>query len=368
MTLNVLLVYYEPAVSGQSTHVLSLARALRQHRVTVVLPEALAALAPDFQQAGARVVSLPLRKVFWSLSTISAFTGLIRQEHFDIVHVHSQEAGLVGRALAYLAGARHILYTPQTIDIRRAGWHWLYALLEVILSVITERIISVNEADRRRLIRWGIPAAKVVAIPNGIDLARFSTPVDPAALRKKLGMSVERPLVMQVGRLSPQKDPFAFVEGARRILERHPEAQFALVGKGPLQEELASRIAALGLSQQVFMAGWQDDAWQLMAAAEVITLTSRWEGTPYSLLEAMACAKPVVATAVNGCPEIVLHGETGFLAPAGDLEAWVAGVARLLEQPAQAARMGQRGRQWVEEKFSTDKMGKQIEALYRQVL
>jgi len=365
--LNVLLIYYEPQPSGQTTHVLSLAQGLDRSRynVTVVLPANLQHTVQAFRQTGATVVPLPLRKVVWSPSAVSTVTRRIRRQNIDIVHVHSQEAGLMARIVAWMAGARRIIYTPQTIDIRQTRWRWLYVLIERTLASVTDTIISVNEADRNRLIRWGIPPSKVVTIPNGIALDAFAEgSVDARDLRRTLGLDENRPVVMQVGRLSAQKNPLAFVEGAARVVRDRPDVQFALVGEGPLREAVAERIRTLDLDRRVRLLGWREAAFRLMPAADVVSLTSRWEGTPYTLLEAMAWSRPVVATAVNGCPEIVLDGITGLLAPPGDVEAWARCVVRLVSDPALSARMGQQGRRRMEACFSLPAMIECVEKVY----
>lgn len=363
--MNILLVYYEPIPAGQTTHVLSLAHSLacRGYRLTVVLPAGLSSRA-SFEQAGVQVVPLPMGKVWWPPRAIMSLLRLIRTHNFDVVHIHSQEAGLVARPLARLAGARRILYTPQTIDIRQKRWQWLYSLVERVLATLTDVIISVNETDRARLLRWGISPHRVVTVPNGIDLISFDKAGDEMEL-EAVGLSKDLPLVMQVGRLGPQKDPLAFVEGAAHVLRARPDVQFALVGEGPLQNAVLARIEQLGLAGQVRLTGWRDQAFRLMGCADIVTLTSRWEGTPYALLEAMACSRPVVATAVNGCVEIVAHGVTGFLTPPGDIQTWAKCVLYLLEHPAEAAAMGRAGRQRVEEGFTLQEMVRRIEQLYQ---
>lgn len=367
---HLLLIYYEPTPSGQSTHVLSLVERLprERYRLTLVLPDrilpALRPLLPD----DIEVVPLPLRKLLWGPGVILPLRRLIRRRQIDLIHVHSQEAGLPMRLIAPLIGGRSpLLYTPQTIDIRRKRWHWLYLGLERLLAPLTDRIISVNEADRQRLLSLGIAPAKVVTIPNGIDLSRFTAPGDPAELRRSLGLDIDRPLVMQVGRLTAQKDPLMFVAGAARVLREIPQAQFAMIGEGVLHEEVADRIAELGLSDQIRLLGWRDEAFRLMPAADIITLTSRWEGTPYTLLEAMAWARPVVATAVNGCPEVVEDGLTGYLVPPGDSGLWAEKAIILLHEKEKAAEMGRQGRRRVEEIFSVERMAADVEALYRSL-
>jgi glycosyltransferase involved in cell wall biosynthesis len=367
--MRILLVYYEPQPSGQTRHVLSLAQGLdpARHQLTVVLPDCLQDLVPDFVRTGARVVSLPLRKVVADPRTLRALAQQIRSSGPEVVHVHSQEAGLYARIMARLGGARAIVYTPQTIDIRRGRWHWLYALAERALASITDRIVSVNEADSKRLRQWGLAAHMVITIPNGIDLREFSRRIDVAQVRRSLRASPRNPLVLQVGRLSAQKNPIGFVEGAARVIRMFPDARFALVGDGPLRDRVAQRVHGLGLEGKVHLAGWRAGASELMAAADLVTLTSLWEGAPYSLLEAMAWSKPVVATAVNGCPEIVANGVTGVLVPARDSVAWGEAAAELLRNPARAEAMGLNGRQRVEQLFTLPLMIDRTERLYQDV-
>lgn len=364
--MQVLLIYYEPVPAGQTTHVLALASGLDRSKFcpTIVLPTALQPSIAAFQRVGVRVVPLPLRKLMWPLQAVAALARLIRQEGFDIVHVHSQEAGLLARVVARMAGARRIIYTPQTIDIRQVRWHWLYVLVERALAHLTDTVISVSEFDRERLIGWGLAPYKVVTIPNGIDPNAFETPADVGRLRQELGVDEERPLVMQVGGLRAQKAPLAFVEGASRVARECPNVQFVLIGEGPLTEKVRARVLELGLERHVRLTGWREGAYRLMPAANIVTLTSQWEGMPHVLLEAMACSRPVVATAVNGCPEIVVDGVTGFLVPAGDPAAWARRVVDLLNDPVTADAMGRRGRERVEERFSLRRMIAQIERLY----
>lgn len=366
--LKVLLVYYEPQSSGQTAHVLSLARGLDRQRfdITVVLPEDLERPAADLMQAGARVVPLCLHKLVWHPQAILGLARLVRELPADIVHIHSQEAGLIARPVARLAGAGAVLYTPQTIDVRRARWQGLYRLLEHTLAGITTAIASVNESDRRRLVQWGIPAHKVVTVPNGIDLAAFEGPMDVAGQRGALGLDNDQLLVMQVGRLTAQKNPVAFVEGAAHLVGQHPAVQFALVGDGPLRNSIAARVHQLGLEGKVHLLGWREGASRLMAAADIVTLTSRWEGAPYALLEAMAWSRPVVSTAVNGCPEIVADGVTGLLVPAGDPAAWARALAALLDDREKSAAMGRLGRQRVEAYYALPQMIARLERLYER--
>jgi glycosyltransferase involved in cell wall biosynthesis len=345
--------------------VLSVARGLaaRGHHVSVVLPADLERSIKAFQQAEVNVIPLPLQKLLWPLRSIFSLVKLVRSGP-DIVHVHSQEAGLLGRAVAWMAGARAIVYTPQVIDIRRTRWHWLYVLVERFLARITDVIVSVSDSDRERMIRWGIPPQKIVKIPNSVDVNEIDGISDTDRIRKALGLDPERPLVMQVGRLSAQKNPLAFVEGAAQVLQKRPDAQFALVGEGPMREAITQHAETLGLNGALRLLGWRDNAAAMMTAADVVSLTSEWEGMPHTLLEAMAKSRPIVTTDVNGCPDVVVDGKTGFLVPPGDTLVWAERIIDLLENPKLMDKMGRRGRERVIERFSQEQMITCIEELY----
>ena len=122
------------------------------------------------------------------------------------------------------------------------------------------------------------------------------------------------------------------------------------------------------MDKHVCWLGWQDKAYKFIGAADIISLTSRWEGLPYVLLEAMAWSRPVVTTAVNACPEIVKHGITGYIVPQSDVVAWANYVIKLLENPEQSVDMGQRGNELVIEEFSLQKMIDQIQRLYDRLI
>ncbi len=360
------MVYYEPFPSGQTTHVLSLAKGLdpAQFKIRVFLPNSLVSVAGQFEETGAEVILGPFRKTYWGPAAVSSLFKLIKVNPNAIVHFHSQEAALMGRPMAKIAGAKHILYTPQTIDIRQKRFQKVYSAIEVFLAHITNKILSVNESDRLRLNSWGIPREKIVTIYNGIDLEKFNTVPDLTELCTILGVDSTRPLVMQIGRMSAQKSPFEFIEGARKVLQTRPAVQFVMIGDGPLFSDVKQRVLELALEDNIKVTGAIDDAFRFIPAADILTLTSAWEGAPYSLLEAMAYSKPVVATSVNGCPEIVDHEQSGLLVPPGDPQRWANAVIKLIDHPQIAHQFGQNGRRRVEADFTLPTMIQKIENLY----
>jgi glycosyltransferase involved in cell wall biosynthesis len=128
--LKILQIYYEPLLSGQTTHVQSLSKGLvlRGHDVTVVLPDILRTVSKEYMDSGVKVVTLPMRKLVWPMKSNIELLNLLRQERYEIVHVHSQEAGIIARCVAWIGRAQKIYYTPQTIDIRLTKWQNLYIL------------------------------------------------------------------------------------------------------------------------------------------------------------------------------------------------------------------------------------------------
>jgi len=364
LKINILYVYYEPFPSGQSTHVASIINHLDRSKFTpfLVFPENFEHIIEKYNFLGLKFIPMSMKKIFWPLASMKQFVTIIKKYDIQIVHVHSQEASFVARILAKLAGVKKIVYTPQTIDVRNKKLFGLYKIFECLLSKITTILISVNEKDRVRLIQWGISANKIKTIYNGIDLNHN--------MRHERNQNIdnESPVILQVGRLSPQKDPVKFIEGAKLVLETFPKAKFLMVGNGPLRNEVEEKISDLELRDKVSVIGYQENVIELLKSADIVTLTSAWEGTPYSILEAMAWGKPVVVTDVNGCAEIVENGKTGFVSPYADVVDWSQKVVYLLKNPDLAMEYGKAGRLKAEMEFSITKMISSIEQVYLDIL
>jgi glycosyltransferase involved in cell wall biosynthesis len=174
-------------------------------------------------------------------------------------------------------------------------------------------------------------------------------------------------MIGMVACLKPQKAPLDFVEAAARVARNHPEARFVLAGDGELSSAVASRARALGLEGRLSLLGWRRDVPDLLAALDVLVLTSRWEGLPRVIPEAIAATVPVVATAVDGSAEILKDDENGLLAEPGDIDGIAARIGRLLDDPALAPRLTAAARPLLEE-FDIDRMVRRQEALYARLL
>jgi glycosyltransferase involved in cell wall biosynthesis len=197
----------------------------------------------------------------------------------------------------------------------------------------------------------GVPPDRVTLVPNGVDLETFAPARGDRSFREAVGAPVDAPLVGFVGRLAYEKGPDQFIRAAEVVHQKRPEVHFVLVGEGPLQDELVQLIQSMDLTERVHLAGLWPNPWQVYPALDLVAQTSRVEGMPFALLEAMACGRPVVAIAVGGVVELVEVGTTGLMRGPGDWEGVGLDLLELLNHPAQLETMGQAARKRVEEQF-----------------
>jgi glycosyltransferase involved in cell wall biosynthesis len=232
------------------------------------------------------------------------------------------------------------------------------------VGAAVDRYLAVSEHVRNRLAAAvRLPERKLRVVPNGIDPAPFARAADPA-LRARLAGSPDRPLVFTAARLSPQKGLDVLVSAAALV----PEALFVVAGEGPERAALEARAEALAVARRVRFLGARDDVPELLAVCDLFVLPSLVEGLPLSVLEAMAAAKPVVATRIGGTVEAVVDGETGILVPPGDASALATAIRSLLADPVRARRTGEAGRDRLRARFTAHAMVGGVSAAYDEVL
>ena len=298
---------------------------------------------------------------------------LFRAARPHIVHTHSSKAGILGRMAAVAAGVPRVVHSihgfafhaGQSPVVRGA-----YVSAERAAARVTSRFIAVSRANRREGIERGLFAPdRCVVVRSGVDLARFrGAGARAGELRRELGLAPETPLVGMIACLKPQKAPSDFVDVASRVLASLPEATFVLAGDGEMRADVEKAIAQVPRGpERIRLLGWRRDTDRILADVDLLLLTSRWEGLPRVVPEAMAASRPVVATAVDGTPEAVTEGETGYLAPPGDCAALADRTLRLLTQPALRRRMGEAGRARSAE-WDIDAMVRKQEDIYEEVL
>ena len=303
--------------------------------------------------------------------TVLQLTSHLRRGEFNLVHAHGTKAALVVRPAAMLAGTEAVFYTIHNSIFFEGLALWkkqAMAVAEKIMARNTDRIITVSDNLRRELLeRVGIRPDLVITIPNGIEICGEVQTEHSLQLRRHFNLPPLGRLVGTVARLAPQKGVSCFLRAAA-ILCPDTSTSFVVAGDGPLRETLASEAQTLGLAERVFFLGHREDIPLLLQALDIFVLPSLTEGTPLSLLEAMAAGLPVIATEVGGIPEMIRHGVTGLLVPPNRPAAMASAVQLLLENSELARGMGRAGRARVEQCFSLQHMVDSTIEQYQQIL
>jgi glycosyltransferase involved in cell wall biosynthesis len=312
----------------------------------------------------------PLR----DLRALVALIRIVRRYRPDIVHTHTAKAGMLGRLAAVLA------LRPRPIVVHTYHGHVLegyfgpvlntvYRLLERWLARFSDVLIGVSQATVDDLVRLKVaPREKFRVVPIGLDLSAFlsATPKDGAAFRTEAGAG-ERVLLTWVGRLVPIKRVDVLLRAFARARDKGADARLAIVGDGELRGELEELAARLGIADDIYWAGYREDMVVVAAAADVAVLSSDNEGTPVSLIEAGAAATPAAATLVGGVGDVVT-GETGLLAPPGDVDALGDSMATLAADATMRARLGERARAHIGTRYSVERLVSDIDRLYSALL
>jgi glycosyltransferase involved in cell wall biosynthesis len=290
-----------------------------------------------------------------------------------IVHTHTAKAGIVGRLAARLAGVPVVVHTFHGHIFH--GYFGplqtrVFVGIERFLAHLSDRIVTVSEGQRLELAAYGVASlGKIAVVPLGFELDAFLNCESlQGQLRQELAIPGGMALVGIVARLTAIKNHRLFLDAARLIVEAGQEAMFLVVGDGELRGELEAYVAELGLTGRVIFTGWRRDLPRIYADLDVVALSSLNEGTPVSLIEAMAAAKPVVATRVGGVSDVVLDKKSGYLVQSKDAGGLAKGVLDFLRAPDRAREMGRVGRAAVHPKYASETLLANMEKLYLELL
>lgn len=212
----------------------------------------------------------------------------------------------------------------------------------------------------------GVRAQQAIYIPNGVAVRPLSTA--RARIRAEWQTPATAPVIGTVARLHASKGQVDLLRAFAGVRQRHPDAALWLIGEGDRRAALEAEARRLGVADAVRMPGIREDVDDVLAAMDLFALPSRWEGMPNALLEAMAAARPVVASDLDGIRELIVDGETGWRTPPGDVPALTAALLRGVEAPEEAARMGRAARNWVQAHASLEHMADAYESVYRDHL
>jgi glycosyltransferase involved in cell wall biosynthesis len=334
--------------------------AARGHQVTVVTPPS-AAWAARCREAGLGYVGIPMRRPY-DLRSAWRLARLIRRQRIQIAHAHKGRA----RTLTLLAG---LMGAPVRLVLNRGVSFKVGPVHRVgYTSRRVHAIVAVCQSIKDGLVAAGVPAGKIHVIYSGTDVQRFRPGLDASPLRRELGVTAEHALVTQFS-VRSWRGWRDLLQAMRTVTAACDRARLLFVGTPePRIAEIVEAARQAGLAGRVLVLGHRTDVPVILGASDVVVDASyAGIGITGSIREALACARPVVATALEGNPELVVDGQTGLLVPPREPAALAAAILRLLDDPASAQRMARAGRERVEAQFSLGAKLDATEALYRRL-
>ncbi|MCC2669085.1 MAG: glycosyltransferase [Armatimonadetes bacterium] len=324
------------------------------------------------------------------LPTVHRVYREIRRYRPDIVHTHLAKAGAVGRLAARLARVPSVVHTYHGhvfhgyFSKRKSA---VLVRIERALARATDRIVVLGEAQEREILNFGVGRREQMKrIPLGLELEPFlSAERHAGELRRELGIGAGVPLIGIVARLVPIKAHSLFLDAALLVAHQRPDAEFLVVGDGDLRDSVeqearekgfrivahdmaghAETLASKASGPCLRFLGFRSDLPKIYADLDVAVLCSLNEGLPVTIIEALASARPVVATEVGSVGDLVSPGRTGCLVPSGSAESLAEGIRWQLENPEQGAAMAREGRAHVFPRLSVDRLEQDLRALYRE--
>lgn len=291
----------------------------------------------------------------------------LQKEHqFDLIHADLPLAGVLAR----LVGRRHnvpVVYTEHNLQER---YHPLTRSLNRLTYGWNSRVLAVSREVAESISRFGLDrGTQVATLLNGVPVEQVrAEAADPDGLREELEIPADHLVVGTVAVFRRQKRLRDWLAVARRVADRRDDVTFLLVGHGPEEASLRAEVERLGLGERVRMPGFRPDGRRLLGLLDLYLMSSEFEGLPIALLEALALGKTAVATPAGGIPELVSHGQEGFLAPVGAVDELAGYTLKLLDEEQLRLQMGQRGAEKVAARFHLQKRVQRIEALYLELL
>lgn len=291
----------------------------------------------------------------------------LRRIRPHILHVHDHKTHLLAGLATVAAGRAPVVRTHHGIGM--LGASRLHDMVERLCGkCFSSALVAVSSDLAGVLVERGFLREKIHVIRNGVDPEEIRFQGDRLSVRRELGVPESVLLAAFVGRLAPVKDPLLLLEAVHHARQGGVDVHALLVGDGPMREEILARSRALGLNGCIHLAGFRPDPWAVAAVADVFVMTSRHEGIPLALLEAMSLGQPVIVPEVGGLPEVVTEGREGFLVPPSSPEKLAEALCRLASSPEMGGGMGGRARATVRERFSISRMAKEMEDLYDIIL
>ncbi len=369
-----MLLVSEPLSGGVGQHVVDLAQGLTQsgHEVHLIYSSLRVTASSSKRLEGLPKIQrmeLPIRRNPHAsdLAAVCAIRRYMnRHRCFDVVHGHSSKGG----ALVRLAGVgthavkvytpnAFVTLTPDLDELKR----WLFGGAERWLARLGDGVIVVSQNEYEHAVRLGLPSNRLFLVPNGINPPFYES---KEKVRRELGIEHDALCMGFVGRLADQKAPDVLIRAFALVVKKHPRACLVMVGSGPLEAQTRDLANQLGVQDRIHWLG-ERDGWHCMPAFDIFSLTSRYEGLPYVLLEALGCALPIVTTRVGGTSELIEDQVNGFVVDVDDVDGFAQAVEQLFNDPALRKRMSQSSKEKSCD-FTLSRMVCKTVEVYRQLI
>jgi glycosyltransferase involved in cell wall biosynthesis len=365
--MRLLLVFDHLDTGGAQMHALTLAQELQQTGYSVFIASRGGDLEPRFAQTG--IVTLrwpapPRARPFQLARSFLSARKILHAVQPDVIHAHAVLPGLIFSLAARRVSGRR----PLIVITPHRSWDSLYGSVTAggaasrsfyrLLRFAADDVIAISSGFFHELTAHGIPAERCHLIRNGIDKSKYELPAnDPAP-----------PVVGTIGRLIEQKGLDVLIAAAARVAAHRADVEFQIAGDGPLREALTQQIAALGLTDRIHLLGNRPDVPDVLGQFSVFVSSSRWEGMPYALLEALAARRPIIATRVLGSEELIQHEVNGLLVPAADPLKLSEAIERLLADRVLAHTLAEAGHHLVDREYNKQTMAQHIAQVYQHAI
>lgn len=355
------------ARAGVEEHMLELLRGLdrRLFRLHFACPQVLLEKYGDDIPEDVHITPVMVDRLS-DVRGAARLAAALRHHKIEILHSHMFRASLFASPIGRLCRVPVILETPHVRETWRKGWIKSHFVVDRLVGRLIDRYIAVSESNARYLIEQKrIPANKVSVIQNGCSIERVDpAKANPAGIREKLGFSGDDLVLIAMARLEPQKGHRILLQALALLYPQFPKIRLICLGTGALLDDLKAMTRDLNLDPIVRFVGFQSNVADWLAAADIGVLPSFYEGLPLVAAETLAAGLPIVATSVDGTPEVVIDGQTGLLVPAGNPTALAEAISTLARQPELRRKYALAGRDRVLKQFTIERQVEKTSDLY----
>ena len=368
-SITILHIISSSNIGGSPKHTLILCKELEKlgHRTILAFPSG-GSFESSFRQSGITCYNIPSKSIF-NPALHKYISSIIQKENVDIIHTHELRADMQG----YISGLKtnkpvistiHNMITHNRLSAFKKPVY--YAISRKIYNSIF-KTVAVSEAVKNNLIlKLKVHSEKVITIYNGTEIIDLNRLENPEKTRSIYKIPQDTPILVCIGRLIPiQKGQEYLIKALPQVLQKHPNTRLLLVGDGSNRQSLEQLSMSLGLEKNITFTGWQHNIHDILNASDISVVPSLWDPLPRIVLESMMVGKPVVGSSVDGIKEVVVHEETGLLAPPQNSGELAKAIIRLLDNPGLLKELGKKGRNRVLEQFTAERHAKETLELYQ---